>query len=153
MPQILKKEIKNKILQSALNSFLEKGYRNTSMQEIAQNAGIAAGNIYNYFKNKEEVFSTLIYPVLTRVKEIFAIQSKDLPMLNTEDRMGIAQRRMEEFIQVYQSNRKVFVLLFEKATLRNLRRLKRMWRIALPRRLSTRKTILRRTPQPRNSKC
>ncbi|HPF88038.1 MAG TPA: TetR/AcrR family transcriptional regulator [Candidatus Limiplasma sp.] len=115
MPQILKKEIKNKILQSALNSFLEKGYRNTSMQEIAQNAGIAAGNIYNYFKNKEEVFSTLIHPVLTRVKEIFAIQSKDLPMLNTEDRMGIAQRRMEEFIQVYQSNRKVFVLLFEKS--------------------------------------
>lgn len=115
MPQTLKKEIKEKILQSALDCFLEKGYRHTSMQEVAQNAGIAAGNIYNYFKNKEEVFSTLINPVLVRVKSIFEVRAKDLPELNHEDRMGFAQRRMEEFIQVYQSNRKVFVLLFEKS--------------------------------------
>lgn len=115
MPQILKKEIKENILQSALDAFLEKGYRNASMQEIARRAGIAAGNIYNYFKNKEEVFSTLIGPVLAEVKKIFGIQAGDLAMLMAEEGMGISQRRMDEFIRIYQSNRKVFVLLFEKS--------------------------------------
>ncbi len=115
MPQILKQEIKERILASALNNFLEKGYRDTSMQEIAQNAGIAAGNIYNYFKNKEEVFSTLIGPVLAEVKSIFGIRLKDLPIPNGEERMGISERKIEEFIKVYQSHQKVFVLLFEKS--------------------------------------
>lgn len=115
MPQILKQEIKERILDNALDSFLEKGYRSTSMQEIAHKTGIAAGNIYNYFKNKEEVFSTLITPVLAQVKAIFGIQPQDLPMLKLRDNIGISEEKMEQFIKVYQSNRKVFVLLFEKS--------------------------------------
>ena len=115
MPQILKKEIKENILQSALDAFLENGYRDASMQEIARRAGIATGNIYNYFKNKEEVFATLIGPVLAEVKKIFGIRVRDLPMLVSEDGVGISQRKMDEFIRIYQSNRKVFVLLFEKS--------------------------------------
>ncbi len=115
MPQILKTEIKENILQSALDAFLEKGYPNASMQEIARRAGIAAGNIYNYFRNKEEVLETLIGPVLAEVKKIFGIRARDLPMLVSQDGKGIAQRKMDEFIRIYQSNRKVFVLLFEKS--------------------------------------
>ena len=115
MPQILKTEIKESILQSALDAFLEKGYRNASMQEIARGAGIAAGNIYNYFKNKEEILATLISPVLAEVKKIFGIRVRDLPMLVSEDGVGISQRKMDEFIRIYQSNRRVFVLLFEKS--------------------------------------
>ena len=115
MPQIQKREIKARILQSALDGFLDKGYRNTSMQEIAHSAGIAAGNIYNYFKNKEEVLSTLIGPVLSEVKEIFSIRFKDVARLNANELMGISERKMDAFIKVYQKNRKVFVLLFEKS--------------------------------------
>ena len=115
MPQILKEEIKEKILSSALNSFLEKGYRSTSMQEIAQKAGITAGNIYNYFHNKEEVFSTLIGPVLAEVKKIFGVRAADIARLKTEDRIGISETKMQAFIKVYQSRREVFLLLFEKS--------------------------------------
>jgi AcrR family transcriptional regulator len=115
MPQTLKKEIRGNILQSALDAFLEKGYRNASMQEIARRSGIVAGNIYNYFRNKEEVFATLIGPVLAEVKKIFGIRVSDLPMLVSEDGTGISQRKMDEFIRIYRSNRKVFVLLFEKS--------------------------------------
>ncbi len=114
MPQILKQEIKDKILDSALQSFLERGYRDTSMLEIAGKAGIAAGNIYNYFKNKEEILTTLIQPVLAEVKAIFAIGRNELTMLLKADGMDVSQRKMDAFIRVYQSNRKVFVLLFEK---------------------------------------
>lgn len=115
MPQILKREIREKILSSALDSFLEKGYRDTSMLEIAQKTGIATGNIYNYFRNKDALLSTLIDPVLKQVKGIFGVRIQDLPMLNMEEGLGISGRKMDDFIRVYQSNRKVFVLLFEKS--------------------------------------
>ena len=115
MPQILKREIKEKILSSALDCFLEKGFRSASMREIAQTAGIAAGNIYNYFKNKEEVFSTLIEPVLREVTAIFGVGTDDLPMLNMADGLGISGRKMDAFIDLYQKNRSVFMLLFEKS--------------------------------------
>jgi len=115
MPQILKLEIKEKILSAALGCFLEKGYRSASMQEIAGKAGIAAGNIYNYFKSKEEVFSTLIGPVLQEVKAIFGVRLSDLPMLSLADGIGISGQKMDAFIRVYQKNRRVFVLLFEKS--------------------------------------
>ena len=115
MPQRLKHEIREKILSSALDSFLEKGFRDSSMQEIAQRAGIATGNIYHYFRNKDTLLSTLIEPVLKEVKGIFGVRIKDLPMLNMEEGMGISGKKMDAFIRVYQSNRKVFVLLFEKS--------------------------------------
>ena len=115
MPQILKTEVRERILQSALESFLESGYRNASMQEIAQKAGIAAGNIYNYFKSKELIFSTLVNPVFAQVKAIFGPFVGGLPILDPKGRMNIAERKMDEFIKVYQSNRRVFVLLFEKS--------------------------------------
>ena len=115
MPQILKPEIKDKILSSALDCFLEKGYRNASMQEIAGRAGIAAGNIYNYFHNKEELFSTLITPTLAQVKAIFGVRASDLPMLSLSEGLGIAGKKMDAFIDVYRKNRRVFVLLFDKS--------------------------------------
>lgn len=115
MPQILKTEVRDRILQSALDSFLESGYRSASMQEIAQKAGIAAGNIYNYFKNKEMIFATLVTPVVAQVKAIFGPFVDGLPMFNPQNRMNIAEQKMNAFIRVYQSNRKVFVLLFEKS--------------------------------------
>ena len=44
------------ILQAASQLFIEKGYHGTSMRAIASQAGIALGNIYNHFPNKEELF-------------------------------------------------------------------------------------------------
>ena len=115
MPQIRKQEIKEKILASALHNFMENGYRSTSMQEIARRAGVAAGNIYNYFKNKEEVFSTLITPALADVKAIFEVRIPDLSKLEIEERMRVSEKKMEAFIKVYQTHQEVFVLLFEKS--------------------------------------
>lgn len=44
------------ILQAASQLFIEKGYHGTSMRAIASQAGIALGNIYNHYPNKEELF-------------------------------------------------------------------------------------------------
>jgi AcrR family transcriptional regulator len=61
--QYLKDDVKNSILQAALSEFKRHGYSNASMRQIANTAGITTGNIYRYFKNKEDLFHELIHPV------------------------------------------------------------------------------------------
>lgn len=45
----------NEITQAAIEVFLEKGYENTTMEAIAQKAGISKGGLYHYFPSKEMV--------------------------------------------------------------------------------------------------
>ncbi len=45
-----------RILESAHNFFFRYGYKKTSLDEVAEDAGIGKGTIYNYFKNKEDLF-------------------------------------------------------------------------------------------------
>ena len=47
---------RERILEGAAESFADKGYRQTSIDEIARNLGISKGAIYIYFKSKEELF-------------------------------------------------------------------------------------------------
>jgi len=54
------KRTRIEIIQAAHNLFLEHGYHGTSMRQIATNAGIALGGIYNHFENKEEIFATVL---------------------------------------------------------------------------------------------
>jgi AcrR family transcriptional regulator len=48
------------ILEAAYALFLEQGYHATSMRQIAQQAGLALGGIYNHFESKEQIFETVL---------------------------------------------------------------------------------------------
>lgn len=48
------------MLAAALALFSEKGYHNVSMQEIADRAEFAVGTLYKFFRNKEELYKSLI---------------------------------------------------------------------------------------------
>lgn len=51
---------RKRILLAAEKIFAEKGYKNTTIQDIASMAGVGDGTIYDYFKNKEDLlFKTL----------------------------------------------------------------------------------------------
>ena len=54
-----KQEKKQKLLESSFNLFTKKGIKNTSVQEITENAGTAKGTFYLYFKDKYEVENQL----------------------------------------------------------------------------------------------
>lgn len=51
---------KHDILHAAAKVFSEKGYHRATMKEIAQEADIAAGTIYNYFGGKENLLLEII---------------------------------------------------------------------------------------------
>lgn len=48
-------EIREKIIMTALGLFTEKGFANTTMKEIAKQAGIGDATIYKYFANKDKL--------------------------------------------------------------------------------------------------
>ena len=45
---------------AAIELFMEHGYHATSMRQIAEQAGLALGGIYNHFSSKEELFEAII---------------------------------------------------------------------------------------------
>lgn len=64
MAQILKDEIRERILAAALDEFYERGYKLAAMRSIAAKAKISASLTYSYYKNKAELFDVVIRPVL-----------------------------------------------------------------------------------------
>lgn len=46
---------KTKIIKAAYDCFLKKGYAATSVDDIVREYGKSKGNVYYYFKNKEEI--------------------------------------------------------------------------------------------------
>lgn len=53
--------MKQKIMESAMRHFSEKGYAATSIQEIADDCGIAKGSLYKFFQSKEDLLIELHY--------------------------------------------------------------------------------------------
>ena len=47
------------IIQAAIEVFSRKDFKSASISEIAQKAGVADGTIYQYFKNKEDLFFSI----------------------------------------------------------------------------------------------
>ena len=53
------KETKAKLLKSAKEEFLEKGYMKASLRNICKNAGVTTGALYFFFQDKEDLFEAL----------------------------------------------------------------------------------------------
>lgn len=49
------------IIQAAHDLFIQQGYHGTSMRQIASQAGIALGGLYNHFESKEQVFKAVFF--------------------------------------------------------------------------------------------
>ena len=60
-----KDDIQKEILKAAEKVFLENGFPKASMREIAQEAQVGLSNIYNYFKSKDDIFCTVVRPVIS----------------------------------------------------------------------------------------
>jgi AcrR family transcriptional regulator len=48
------------IVDAAYRLFVEQGFHATSMRQIARQAGLALGGIYNHFESKEEIFDRVL---------------------------------------------------------------------------------------------
>ncbi len=54
-----KPEIESKIVETARRAFLKEGYDKVTLRGIAREAGITVGNLYHYFKSKDDLYMTI----------------------------------------------------------------------------------------------
>ena len=72
---------KNELVQIAYRMFLTKGYENTSVDEIIDEAGIAKGTFYYYFESKELLLEEVICMMINKEAEkAGAVLNSDLPV-------------------------------------------------------------------------
>ncbi|MEA3494674.1 MAG: TetR/AcrR family transcriptional regulator [Bacteroidota bacterium] len=62
---------KQLIMNTALESFAEKGFYSTSINNIAKSANISKGLIYHYFRSKDELLKTIIFDGFDKLFENF----------------------------------------------------------------------------------
>jgi AcrR family transcriptional regulator len=60
MPQVLKAEVRERILAAALAAFAKSGFTATTMNDIARAAGMAVANLYRYYPSKDELFAAVV---------------------------------------------------------------------------------------------
>lgn len=60
------------IEEAALRVFTRQGFHGTSVREIAAEAGVSLGNLYNYYKTKEDIFESLVKRFDQRMARIMA---------------------------------------------------------------------------------
>jgi AcrR family transcriptional regulator len=75
MPRVVreyKEAAKNRILETAYRVFSEKGYRLTTMDDIATKLGVSKGTLYLYFNSKEELFKGIYETGPHALEQIFA---------------------------------------------------------------------------------
>jgi len=63
---------KKQILECAKKLFAQKGYYQTQISDIQHAAGVARGTIYQYFKNKDDIFMTLLENLHTEMRDIIS---------------------------------------------------------------------------------
>ncbi len=69
--QIAKDNNREAILEAAMQEFLLHGFKEASMRAIAERSGVSLGNIYTYFRSKDEIFCVIVQPVIARFKQQF----------------------------------------------------------------------------------
>ena len=70
-------ERKKQIVSTAMKIFSKKGFQGTKTKEIAKASGVSEAMIFKYFKNKNDIYSSIISSnVKDHSKEISDIQSK-----------------------------------------------------------------------------
>jgi AcrR family transcriptional regulator len=93
------------LLDAATCLFVANGYHGTSMRQIADEAGLALGGIYNHFGNKEDIFVGVLmerHPFLVVLPALQATQGQTVESLvrNAARRMLSELSQNQDFLNL-----------------------------------------------------
>ncbi len=113
-----KEQRRQEIIVAARKIFSQKGFNTATMEEIASEAELSPGTLYLYFKNKEELHTSLSIEILKRLTdEIQKMVKQDISVEEKIDRFR------DVFIDVYDYDSNILINLFHLQsgeTLKNL---------------------------------
>jgi AcrR family transcriptional regulator len=80
----IRKITKEKIRLAAMELFIKQGYHATSIDDVAKQAEISKGLLYNYFKGKEDLLATMVE---TRVGELISVMEEAAAIDQPDDQL------------------------------------------------------------------
>ncbi len=110
--QTLKNEVRNNIYKSALIEFSEKGYEKASMRKIADRAKITVGNMYRYFKNKEDLFYSVISPAYQKLTQFITEQNITSNIDKAKENYNI-DNQANKFVDIYMEHKAELIIIIE----------------------------------------
>ena len=107
--QYLKDEVRKSMAEEAMKEFTLKGYEGASIRNIAKNSNTSVGNLYKYFRSKEDLYENVIGSVYHRLTGY--IKRFDMVELN-EKAEFIFYELMEEIMEIFnESSAEISILL------------------------------------------
>ena len=98
---------RQEIIAAAREVFSVKGFNSATMEEIASKAELSPGTLYLYFKNKEELHTSLSIDILAYLgAELEKVVGQDI---SVEEKI---QRFRDVFIDVYEYDASILINLF-----------------------------------------
>ena len=78
-----KDEVRQRILAAAKELFVQQGYKKTTIRQIVEKSGVLTGSIYYFFKNKEDIFQSLVMELLRQCTDLIAAHFRqESPAMN-----------------------------------------------------------------------
>lgn len=102
------RETLNKILQASLEVIAEKGFMNTSVEDITRRAGIAYGLFYYYFKDKREVLEELVKRMNREMRYYLKINTSGYSSRIEMEKVGILK-----YLEWFNMNKKYHKAIIE----------------------------------------
>jgi AcrR family transcriptional regulator len=96
MMQKLKANNRSRLLQAAMKTTYRHGFSRTALADIANEAGIPLGNVYYYFKTKDEIGDAIIEQRVSRFRKL----------LHELDEESSPAERLCGFVQIKINNRR-----------------------------------------------
>ncbi len=99
------------IINSAALLFKEKGFRNATLEEIAESFGVTRQAIYYYFESKHEILFSIINNTFEKfISAVTEVLSQDIPPHEKFIRAAVAHAKVvaenASFVAVWQEERK-----------------------------------------------
>lgn len=111
MPQVLKQELRARILVAALEVFASQGYAGATMSTIASRAGLGTASLYRYYPGKAELFDAAIPKEL--VDRFEALLTRRVRALATAS-SAVADPTNEEMLRFWIEHRLEVVILLDR---------------------------------------
>ena len=113
----LKEEKREQIIEAAKELFKERGFRGTTIRDIASRANLKHSNIRNYFKKKGEILEAIVGETWQSIKNMQNFH-KEIDILSPSDAIDFSETKRKEYIKIYadfiDSHRdELFLLLFK----------------------------------------
>ncbi|MGL6197882.1 MAG: TetR/AcrR family transcriptional regulator [Lachnospiraceae bacterium] len=104
------------IRSAGIKEFLEKGFKDASLREIAAAAGVTTGAIYGYYRDKSMLFADLVEPMAgefsARFKEAQTAFGDFEPQQQIETMLSYSSGELRGMLDYVYQNFEVFRLIF-----------------------------------------